>query len=63
MKQILDCYLDPFNGVDDLEAKIIRTPLEPNITYSDDPLRMMRAIRFATQLNFTIEQRFFRSDF
>jgi putative nucleotidyltransferase with HDIG domain len=48
--------LDPFNGVGDLEAKIIKTPLEPNITYSDDPLRMMRAIRFATQLNFTIEQ-------
>ena len=47
--------LDPFNGVDDLENKIIRTPLEPGITYSDDPLRMMRAVRFATQLDFTIE--------
>lgn len=48
--------LDPFNGVDDLEHKILRTPpLEPGITYSDDPLRMMRAIRFATQLDFTIE--------
>lgn len=47
--------LDPFDGVSDLEHKIIRTPLEPGITYSDDPLRMMRAIRFATQLNFTIE--------
>lgn len=47
--------LDPFDGIADLNAKIIRTPLDPNITYSDDPLRMMRAIRFATQLNFTIE--------
>ena len=47
--------LDPFQGLDDLQRKIIRTPLEPGITYSDDPLRMMRAIRFATQLNFTIE--------
>ena len=48
--------IDPFHGLKDLENKIIRTPLEPNITYSDDPLRMMRAIRFATQLNFKIEE-------
>ena len=48
--------LDPFNGISDLDKGIIRTPLDPNITYSDDPLRMMRAIRFATQLNFKIEE-------
>ncbi len=48
--------LDPFDGIKDMQEKIIRTPLDPDITYSDDPLRMMRAIRFATQLNYTIEE-------
>ncbi|MBL0144506.1 MAG: HD domain-containing protein [Chitinophagaceae bacterium] len=48
--------IDPFGGIAAIDAKVLKTPLEPGITFSDDPLRMMRAIRFATQLNFTIDE-------
>lgn len=58
-KEDFGTLIDPFDGVSDLQHKIIKTPLNPAQTFSDDPLRMMRAVRFATQLNFTIEAKTF----
>ncbi len=54
-------FIDPFQGIQDIQKKIIRTPLDPHITFSDDPLRMLRAVRFSAQLNFTIEPTLFKA--
>ena len=60
-KEKYGALIDPFNGKDDLRKKLIKTPLNADITYNDDPLRMMRAIRFATELGFSIEERSYTS--
>ena len=60
-KERFGTLLDPFGGIRDLNEGILRTPLDPLVTFSDDPLRMMRAVRFATQLGFTIEEHTFQA--
>ncbi|MBC7887816.1 MAG: HD domain-containing protein [Ferruginibacter sp.] len=58
-KENYGALVDPFNGITDIENKILKTPLDPELTFSDDPLRMLRGIRFAAQLNYSIEEKTF----
>ncbi|HEY6435300.1 MAG TPA: tRNA nucleotidyltransferase, partial [Ignavibacteriaceae bacterium] len=61
LKENFGEVIDRFNGIDDIENKLIRTPLDPNITFDDDPLRILRAFRFASQLNFRVDESLLKS--
>ncbi len=61
LKENFGEVIDHFNGMDDIEKKLIKTPLDPNITFDDDPLRILRAFRFASQLNFNVDESILKS--